>query len=445
MIGRIISHYRVLDKLGQGGAGVVYRAEDTVLGRYVALKVLAPESTRDETLRQRLKHEARAAASLSHPGIATVYGLEEAGDVLFIVYEYVRGETLRARMRQAPMDLNLALQIAVETARALAAAHNLGIVHRDLKPENIICCAEGGIKILDFGLARVAAGAWNSDRGETRITATGTIVGTVAYMSPEQIEGCQLDFRSDLFSFGILLYELVSGVHPFEASTLASTTVRILTAEPSLLSHLNPLSPPELDVVVKKCLCKDPASRYQATSELASGLERLCSRLRSGQVGEDEQLGTVQAGGASKQISRRRAPRWWWQFHQLFLSVLCCVMLFPLWMVKNWMTGVGGVALFLAALVCAVVVATLRSHLWFTSAFYSAELPLQMQRLGRWIQRTERGFAVLVLIGAVLNAQAHTVFSGLLLAAAIGILAASLIIEPATIRAAFGSAAKERE
>ncbi|HEY3129396.1 MAG TPA: serine/threonine-protein kinase [Acidobacteriota bacterium] len=435
MIGQKISHYRVLDKLGQGGTGIVYRAEDTVLGRNVALKLLNPEATRNENLRLRLKQEARAAAGLSHPGIATVYGLEQAGDDLFIVYEYVKGETLQVLMDKGPLGLDRVLQIAADIGGALAAAHGLGIVHRDLKPENIICCADGGIKVLDFGLARFQSGLWDSEPPATRITAEGTIVGTVAYMSPEQIEGREVDFRSDVFSFGILLYELASGVHPFEGATPASTTVRILTLQPVAPSQINPLTPPELDAIVRKCLSKNPEQRYQSTPELVAEIDRL--RRREGSS-ENRRSGAGRTLVGVSPVGDALSPRWWWQFHQLSVTIVYCVLLFPVWRIKEWIPPSSGATIFFAVLVCSAVASILRLHLWFTSVVNSGELRGQLQRLARLVRWVDWCLAALLLTGAAAVASGHVAWSGLLTALAIGIFLTSLIVEPATTAAAFG-------
>ncbi|MGH9603362.1 MAG: serine/threonine-protein kinase, partial [Terriglobales bacterium] len=207
MVGQTISHYRILEKLGQGGMGVVYRAEDTRLGRTVAVKALLPEHARDPARRKRLEQEARSAAALSAPGIAQVYELEEAGQDLFIIYEFVAGRTLRSVLAAGPVARHILMRIAIETARGLTAAHSRGIVHRDLKPENVLQTHEGAIKILDFGLARFELAALDGTTRSLDLTEAGTIVGTVAYMSPEQLESKAVNFRSDIFSFGVMIYE----------------------------------------------------------------------------------------------------------------------------------------------------------------------------------------------------------------------------------------------
>ena len=206
LVGRQIGQYTVTRKLGEGGMGVVYLAEDTRLGRLVAIKALTREFTGDDQRRRRLRREARAAAALSHPGIATVYALEEFDDNLYIVSEYVRGETLRSELANGPLPPGAVLNTAVEIARALTAAHEHDVVHRDLKPENVIRTQDGGIKILDFGLARFKGPQLGPGASTTRLTEPGAVLGTPGYMSPEQIRGSEVDFRADIFSFGVFLF-----------------------------------------------------------------------------------------------------------------------------------------------------------------------------------------------------------------------------------------------
>ncbi len=224
MEGRSIGPYRIDREIGRGGMGVVYLAEDTRLHRSVALKALAPALLVDAKQKERLRREARAAASLSHPSIATVYALEEFEGDLYVVSEYVRGGNLRAYLEKGPLPLATLLEVAVQTAEGLAAAHEKGVIHRDLKPENIVRYEQGNVKILDFWIALLST----PDPGTQRLTEVGTLIGTPAYMAPEQLEGESVDFRSDIFAFGILLYELACGSNPFESQTAISTIARIL-------------------------------------------------------------------------------------------------------------------------------------------------------------------------------------------------------------------------
>jgi len=267
VVGRLVSHFRIDRELGRGGMGVVYLAEDLRLGRRVALKVLPPEAAADAQRRSRFEQEARVAAALNHPSIATVYELARVGDDLCIIFEYVEGPNLRQVLRAGTPSLENTLQLATEIAHALSAAHAAGVVHRDLKPENVILSKNGPAKVLDFGLARFTEPAL--DGATIAVTVPGTIVGTVAYMSPEQLETRTVDHRSDIFSFGVMLYECAAGEHPFGGDSTASTIARILTAEPKALI------PPELDRIVRKCLRKRCEERYQSVLDLAVDLENL--------------------------------------------------------------------------------------------------------------------------------------------------------------------------
>ena len=273
MIGTTIAHYKVLRELGRGGMGIVYLADDPRLRRKVAIKALPPEAARDPVRRKRFELEARAAAALNHPGIAQVHQLEEQGEDLYIVFEYVEGCALRSMARQGGAPQEELFNLATGIARALAAAHAQGIVHRDLKPENVLVTASGETKILDFGLARMENNALDTTTVSIALTTAGTIVGTVGYMSPEQLQCKDLDFRSDIFSFGVMLYELACGTHPFQGSNPASTIANILNEQPPPLTSANPLTPPELERIVSKCLRKKREERYQSTSDLVVDLE----------------------------------------------------------------------------------------------------------------------------------------------------------------------------
>ncbi len=285
---RIAGRYEIEQEIGRGGMGVVYRARDTRLGRTVALKMLHPEVAQDAELARRLAIEARAASALNHPGIATVFDYEEHPDGRFIVYEFVAGDSLRkfvpllsgSKFRLGPL-----LDIAAQMADAAAAAHERGIIHRDLKPENILLVEGFGqtarIKILDFGLAKVrrppsvSPAAPDSAETETVHTTPGLQVGTVNYMSPEQVEGEPADARSDIYALGLVLYELASGKNPFLGRSSASTQAKILRDEPPALARPDSRIPAELDRILHKCLRKRPDERYQSARELGVDLSNL--------------------------------------------------------------------------------------------------------------------------------------------------------------------------
>ena len=283
MVGLTLNHYRIAHALGQGGMGEVYAAEDTKLNRRVALKVLPAAVSADRHSRERLEREAQAIASLNHPNIVTVYSVEQDGDVLFLTMELVEGQTLAQVIPQG-VPLARLLQLAIPLADAVSAAHEQGVVHRDLKPLNVMVTPEGRVKVLDFGLAKVkeTADAGAAGLSTRELTEDGRIVGTVAYMSPEQAEGWAVDHRSDIFSLGLLLYELATGERPFKGDTNMSVLSSILRDTPASVTDLRPELPRELGRIVRRCMVKDPARRYQTALDVRNELEELKQALDSG-------------------------------------------------------------------------------------------------------------------------------------------------------------------
>lgn len=283
MTGRRLRHYEILEKLGEGGMGLVYKAHDTHLDRFVAIKILPPDKLTDPDRCQRFTQEAKAASALSNPHIVTVYDVASDGEVAFIAMEYVAGRTLDAVIPRKGMRLNEALKIAVQVADALAAAHTAGIVHRDVKPSNIMVQSQGGVKVLDFGLVKrvrdAECGDSDSTTGAAVKTDAGRIVGTVSYMSPEQAQGRTVDQRSDIFSFGSLLYEMVSGKRPFEGESSVMTLAAIVEKDPLPLPGEIPA---ELDTILWRCLRKDPARRYQHMADVQVELQDLIEASDSG-------------------------------------------------------------------------------------------------------------------------------------------------------------------
>jgi predicted Ser/Thr protein kinase len=370
--GTRVGPYVIVEELGRGGMGVVYLAEDTRLGRRVALKALPAAAAADPAFRERLRREARAAATISHRAVAVVYALEEIDDQLFIASEYVPGRTLRSELAAGPIADDRARAIAAEIARALAAAHAAGVIHRDLKPENVLLTADGGVKVVDFGIAQVEG------VDVPRLTREGAILGTPAYMAPEQLAGRPVDARADIYAAGVVLAEMVKG-------------------RTSLLT-----------TVIERCVQADPSQRFASAGELLRALE-----------------------------GRVNQSRWWWEFHQGMAALTYWLMVIAAWRARGAIGGATGRVFFIVTLAAVIVAANLRLHLWFTSRLYPAELKWLRGRVRRWIHAADWVFCLALIAGALMLGDDQSPLAILLLSFGIGAAVAFLVIEPATTRASF--------
>jgi serine/threonine protein kinase len=411
--GQRVGAYVVVEEIGRGGMGIVYAARDERLGRMVALKALPPASTSDPGRRARLTREARAAAALSHPSIATIFALEELDGAVFIVSELVRGRTLREELREGPLAAGPLITTLTEIGEALEAAHAMGIVHRDLKPENVIRRSDGRIKVLDFGLARWVARA--EAPSMTRLTEAGVALGTPGYMAPEQLSGGEIDGRADIFSFGVLAWELATGQHPFGTDPAA-----VLTRMAGLMEGRDPLpghAPAGLDGVTLRCLRASPSDRYPSASALLDDLRPL--KTSAGHTGP----------AAPPPPS---AALWWWQFHQSTLAVVDATTPVLALLARQSVRPPYGRSIFLAVLALATIAVTLRLNLLFTSRVHLPMLHGHRVRLFPWIAVAEGLIAALLLLSALtLGPEADTAAAPLL-SVALVLLASLAIIEPAT-------------
>ena len=440
LIGRRLGPYEVTGLLGRGGMGIVYLGHDTRLRRPVAIKALPPAVTHDDRMRARLRREAMAAGALSHPGIATVFALEEFESRLYLVQEYIPGRTLRATMklREGRMPVTEIVSIALDVARALAAAHAQGVLHRDLKPENVLHTPDGAIKVVDFGLARFEPGAGLA--GDETLTRPGALPGTPGYMAPEVLRGDPVDARADQFSFGVLLYELVAGEHPFEGTDDVTTVARILETEPSGLGPARRECPEPLARVVTTCLAKAPRDRYRTTAALVTALEAVRASVERGATGAggatENEAAPPPAAGAEGDGTIPNL-RWWWQFHQVAVSVVYALMLYPVWRAREWLPAPWGLAAFMTTVAVVGAAVNLRLHLWFTARVYPGQLAAQRRASALGKRLLDTAFAVLLLSMAAAVAPTHPRWAAFFIVMAVSSALSARVMEPATTRAAF--------
>ena len=424
--GKTIGPYLIREEIGRGDMGVVFVAEDTRSSRRVALKALTLNAGTDV---DRLREEAQAAAALTHPGIATVYGFENIGGRLFVAHEYVVGQTLRALLESGPLAMRQVLDIATQLARALAAAHVQGVVHRDLKPENAVRTPAGAVKILDFGIARIESAAGD------RVTRDAALLGTPGYMAPEQIRGDAVDFRADIFAFGVLVYEMVSGFNPFAAPTATAVLARTLEVQPASLGDAGGST---LDAIVAICLRKQPADRYQSTQALLADLERLQARKVNRDIAESARVSTGPA------VSTARESQWWWTAHQSAMSVLYVLMVVAARDVRSWLPRPWGLMFLFVLLACAAAATSLRLHLRFSARVYPEAVGARRARALPWIRGCDAGFAGLLLLVALAIAGAHAQIATVLVAVSIATFVASFMVGPMTAKPGFRASAAPR-
>jgi tRNA A-37 threonylcarbamoyl transferase component Bud32 len=411
--GAEIGPYIVVREIGHGGMGRVYLARDTRLERMVCIKVLRHEFSTDPLYRERLRREARLAASLTDPGICAVYALEELDSNVYVVTEFVEGHTLREEIRPgSPPSAEAVIQTARSLATGLAAAHAKGITHRDLKPENIMRGADGRLKILDFGLARVDDAA---RQGRMAATLPGTIVGTPAYMSPEQLTGKPADPRSDVFALGVVLYEYATATHPFAAPSALAVAARILEQEPEPLRRRRPDLPQSFSKAIDRCLTKEAGDRFATAADLLNALEN----------------------DAASVARPTAAGRTWWKVHQFATIGIYLAACGLAWQIKEWEPVAPGRWAFLAIAFLAAFGGILRGHLLFTESAHPHRLGLERARTRAACVTVDLAMTIVLLFGAFLVSASRPVVSALTMGLAVTIAAATVFIEPATSAATF--------
>lgn len=454
MIGQALGHYRIESKLGEGGMGVVYRALDTHLDRPVAIKILRPGATTSPERRRRFQQEAKAASALNHPNIVHIYDISCSGGMDYIAMEFVDGKTLDRLIGKSGLSLKDALKIAIQIADALARAHAAGIVHRDLKPANIIVGEDGRVKLLDFGLAKLMEtvdAPVDSEAGTATITARGdvqteegTIVGTVAYMSPEQAEGKKVDARSDIFSFGSMLYEMASGRRPFEGANKISLLSAILNKEPPPLAEAAPDLPAELDKIIWRCLRKDPGRRAQHADDIKLALEELREDCASDKLSRASQAGGQAAATPEEQPGLMRRlfgsagarPYRLWQILHMGMCLRCALLVYLAWRFKNVTSGRWSVALFFSTLLCSAIQSIMAAVLLSAGSMDTEFLLMEVRRFAPWLRAFGLANSALAMIITAWIAEGHTMLAALIAIVGIVIGVKALTVKPAMDRVA---------
>jgi protein kinase-like protein len=412
--GAMVGPYKIIREIGRGGMGVVYEAEDTRLRRPVALKALPSEYTTDPVRRERLTREARAAAALTHPSIATIFALDELEGALYLVSELVRGETLREELGRGPIAGERLLSTLIDLASGLAAAHDAGIVHRDFKPDNIIRCTDGRVKILDFGLARAPA-------SDDRLTKDGTALGTPGYMPPEQLAGQDVDARTDVFAFGVVAWELATGTHPFGAS--AAQMLEHLLEGRAVTAIAVTLPIAGLEPILRRCLRRDLSERYPSARPVLQDLQAL-------------RVTGAQAAAMHPPVATSPTTALgWWQVHQVVLAVVIASMPVATWFVRRWHPRMGS-WLFLVVLALATISVATRLNLLFTSRVNLPHLRDQRRRVYPVMAGAEAILGVVLLASAAMVAGDTDALASVLVTLAVATVASLGVIEPATTAAA---------
>jgi serine/threonine protein kinase len=459
-IGQALGHYRIEAKLGEGGMGVVYRAFDTHLDRPVAIKILRADATTSPERKRRFVQEAKAASALNHPNIIHIYDISSSGDTDFIAMEFVAGKTLHQLIGKNDLPLRDTLKYSIQIADALARAHSAGIVHRDLKPANIIIDEDGRVKLLDFGLAKLTEKTVDSEVATATMTAEdaplteeGSVVGTVDFMSPEQAEGRKVDARSDIFSFGSVLYEIVTGRRPFQGATKMSTILAILQKEPPPPGGLAPNLPAELEKIILRCLRKDRDRRTQHIDDIKLALEELRDDSASGKrslaskgsdqaPARDSDSVTTAKPEEPPALVRKlfgsagSKPYRLWEILHIKICLRCVLLVYLAWRFKNVTSGTWSLALFFAILFCGTIQSIMAAVLLVSGSMDREFLRSEARKFAPWLRAFGLANGALAISIAVWMAEGHTILAALIAFLGIAIGVTALTLKPAMDRAA---------